>query len=266
MLVALLVGLYVRAVRILGRRGWHVGRGQQACWYTGVALVGVGLLGPPEALADDLMTAHMAQHLMIADLAAPFLLMGMRTPVLVFLLPRSLLVALARRRRLRGAFRFLRRPLVALPVYVAVLYTWHFGFAMDAALRHGTLHALQHESFFLAALLVWWPAIEPTRGRMPGELWKAGYVLGARVLAMFVAMALLISRHASYTFYADKGGSHGLSPLTDQQVAGGVMLFTDVVVMLVALAFFFWRAAAENDLAERADAAAAARGYSISAS
>ena len=255
-LVGLLIGMYARAIRILRNRGWHVARGQQACWYVGVALIAIGLLGPLDRLAKDLMTAHMAQHLLIGDLAAPFLLMGMRTPVLVFLLPRPLLVRLARRHRLRSVFRFVRRPLVALPLYVVVLYTWHFAFAFEAALRNGLVHDIQHESFFLAALLVWWPAIEPTRGRMPGELWKAGYILGARVLAMFLAMALLISRHPAYSFYADKGGSHGLSPLTDQQVAGGLMLCIDIVVMMVALGFFFWRAAAENDRSERTAAAA----------
>jgi cytochrome c oxidase assembly factor CtaG len=258
-IVALLLGLYVRAVRVLGRRGYHVSRGQQACWYVGVAMIGGGLLGPLDRLADDLLTAHMAQHLLIADLAAPFLLAGLRNPVLYFFLPRPLLVRLARRRRLRAAFRFVRRPLVALPIYLAVLYTWHFAFAFDAALRNEWVHGLQHESFLLGALLVWWPAIEPQRRTLPGELWKAGYILGARVMAMFVAMALIVARHPSYSWYADRGGSHGLSPLSDQQLAGGLMLSVDIVVMMVALAFFFWRAS-EADRRESADRAAPVAG------
>ena len=90
-LVALLVGVYVRAVRVLGRRGFRVPRAQQVCWYVGVALIAIGLLGPPERYASELLTAHMAQHLLIADLAAPFLLAGMRSPVLFFILPPPLL-------------------------------------------------------------------------------------------------------------------------------------------------------------------------------
>jgi cytochrome c oxidase assembly factor CtaG len=258
-LVALLLGLHMRAVRVLGRRGYRVPRAQLACWYVGVGMVAIGLLGPLDPLADDLLTAHMAQHLLIADLAAPFLLAGMRSPVLYFMLPKPLLVKLARRRRLRAAFRFVRRPLVALPIYVAILYTWHFAFAMDAALRNEWLHGVQHQTFVVAALLVWWPAIEPHRRTLPGELWKAGYILGARVLAMFVGMALIVSRHAAYSWYADKGGSHGLSPLSDQQLAGGLMLSVDIVVMIVALAFFFWRAS-EADRRESADRAAPVAG------
>jgi cytochrome c oxidase assembly factor CtaG len=258
-LVALLLGLYVRAVRVLSRRGYRVPRTQQACWYVGVAMVAAGLLGPLDRLANDLLTAHMAQHLLIADLAAPFLLAGMRSPVLFFVLPRSLLVKLARRRRLRAGFRFVRRPLVALPIYVAILYTWHFAFAMDAALRNEWLHAIQHQTFVLGALLVWWPAIEPNKRPMPGELWKAGYILGARVLAMFVGMALIVSRHAAYSWYGDKGHSHGLSALSDQQLAGGLMLSVDIVVMIVALAFFFWRAS-EADRRDSPDRAAPVAG------
>ena len=37
--VALLIAIYVRAVRVLGRRGYRVPRGQQIAWYVGVALI-----------------------------------------------------------------------------------------------------------------------------------------------------------------------------------------------------------------------------------
>jgi putative membrane protein len=259
-LVALLVGLYVRAVRVLGRRGYRVSRGQQACWYVGVGMIAIGLLGPLDPLAKDLLTAHMAQHLLIADLAAPFLLAGVRSPVIYFLLPKQMLRKLARRRRLRAAFRFVRQPLVALPIYVVILYTWHFAFAMEAALQNQWVHGIQHQTFLLGALLVWWPAIEPQRRTLPGELWKAGYIFGARMLAMFVGMAFIVSRHPAYSFYADKGRTHGLTPLSDQQIAGGLMLSVDIVVMMVALAFFFWRASVAEDRRESAERAATVAG------
>jgi putative membrane protein len=245
--IALLVGLHVRAVRTLARRGHRVPRGQSALWFAGVALVAVGLLGPPDRAGHDLLVAHMAQHLLIGDLAAPLLLAGARSPVLFFMLPRSVLVALARAPRLRAISRFVRRPLVALPIYIAVLYGWHLAFAFDAALGNDVLHGLQHQSFFAIGLLIWWPVMEPNRSRLPGELWKAGYVLGTRVLTMFLGMAFLIQKTPAYTHYH---GAHGLSAVSDQQLAGGLMMGTDVVIMMSALAFFFWRAAVDNDRAE----------------
>ena len=130
---------------------------------------------------EDLVLAHMGQHLLIADLAAPFLLIGLRSPVYAFYLPRPLLVSLARIERLRRAFRVLRKPMVAVPVWVVILYGWHFSFAFVGALEHPVLHVVQHLSFLFGAMLVWWSVIEPKRRRVPGELWKVPYLLGARL-------------------------------------------------------------------------------------
>ena len=153
----------------------------------------------------------MAEHLLIADLGAPLLLAGLRNPVLAFFLPRPVLVPLARRRRLRGAFRALRQPLVAIPVYAVVLYGWHFSFAFEAAVRHDLVHALQHASFVAIGMLVWWSALEPKRRRLRGELWKIGHILGARMLGMFLGMGFVLIRAPIYTGVYGTGERRGIS-------------------------------------------------------
>ena len=249
------VALYARAVTVLRRRGRSIPRVQQAAWYGGVALLALALLGPLDALADELLSAHMAQHVLIADLAAPLMLVGLRTPVLLFFLPRPILVTLARRRGLRRAFRTLRRPLVAIPVYIGVLYVWHLGPAFEGALRSEWLHVLQHWSFVAASVLVWWAPLEPQHRRVRGELWKAGHVLGARVGGMMLGMAFLAMRSPAYgDFYGGSALAYGLTPLADQQIGGGLMMVVDLVVMLAAFAFFFWRAAGDDDRAQESTA------------
>ena len=168
--LAVLEVLYLRALRVLARRGVAVPLGQRAAWHGAVALWTVGLLSPVDWLGDDLLSAHMAQHLLIADLAAPLLVAGLRNPVLAFFLPRPVLVPLARRSRLRATLRVLRRPLVALPVYALVLYGWHVGFAFEAAVASPAIHALQHLTFIGAGVLVWGGALEPQQRRMRGEM------------------------------------------------------------------------------------------------
>ena len=248
-------GLYVRAVRVLGRRGYDVPTGQQVAWHSGIALTAMGLLSPIDGLGEELLIAHMGQHLLIADLAVPLLLVGIRSPVYAFVLPRPLLVPLARQKGLRRVFRVLRRPLVAIPVWVLILYGWHFGFAFEAALENDLVHALQHQSFVLGAVLVWWSVIEPKRRRLPGDLWKVPYVLGARLAGMFLGMAFILMRSPAYgDFYGRTAPDHGLSAITDQQVAGGMMLGLDLAVMLFAVGFFFHRSAEDDERAGRAAA------------
>jgi cytochrome c oxidase assembly factor CtaG len=245
--------LYLRALRVLRGRRFRVGAGQQLAWWTGLALFGVGLTSPIDRLAEDLLSAHMAQHLLIAELGTPFLLVGIRSPVLLFMLPKPALVSLARRRRLRAALSFLSRPLVAIPVYLVVLYTWHFAFAFEGALRSEPVHVLQHQSFVVISVLVWWSALEPGRRRLSGELWKLGHIFAARMGGMMLGMAFIAMRSPAYSgFYGERAREHGMGPLADQQVAGGMMLSLDLLIVLVALGYFFWRASEDDLRAQRA--------------
>jgi cytochrome c oxidase assembly factor CtaG len=250
--------LYVRAVRVLGGRGVRVPRAQIAFWHLGLGLQAIAFLSPLASLADDLLTAHMAEHLLMADLGAPLLLAGIRNPVLAFFLPRTVLVPLARRRRLRAAFRWLRRPLVAIPVYTVVLYGWHLSFAFEGAVRHELVHVAQHASFVLIGVLVWWPAIEPKRRRLRGELWKIGHILAARMLGMFLGMSFVLIRHPVYTGVYGSDERRGMSAMADQQLAGAIMVALDIAIMVFALAFFFWHAGRQYDRDQAKSAAHAA--------
>jgi putative membrane protein len=244
--------LYVRALRILRRRGVAVPVPQVVAWHGAMALWIAGLLSPIDGVGDDGLAFHMLQHLLIADLAAPLMLIGLRNPVLAFFLPRDVLVPLARTQWLRRGFRVLRRPLVALPIYVIVLYGWNFSVFFDAAVRHPLVHALQHASFIAIGVLVWWSVLEPKRRRLRGELWKIGHILAARFLGMFLGMSFVLIRTPIYTDVYGRGErALGLSPLHDQQLAGGMMVVLDIVLMVFALAFFFQRAGQQYDTDER---------------
>ncbi len=250
--------LYVRALRVLGRRGVAVPRGQVVCWHLGLGLQAVALLSPIGSLADALLSAHMAEHLLLADLGAPLLLAGLRNPVLAFFLPRDVLVPLARRRRLRAGFRTLRRPYVAIPVYAVVLYGWHLTPAFEGAVRHDLVHVAQHASFIFTGMLVWWSAIEPKRRRLRGELWKIAHIFGARMIGMFLGMGFVLIQDPVYAGVYGSGQRHGIDALADQQIAGAMMVTLDILIMVFALCYFFWHAAQQNDRDEARERARAA--------
>lgn len=249
-LLLVVLALYVRAVRVVRARGLEVPGLQQVAFYAGLVLWSAALLGPVDAYSEDLLSLHMAQHLLLAELGAPLILAGVRAPVVFFLLPRPALVALARRKRLRSVLSWVSQPLPAIAIYLLVLYGWHFALTFEAATENPLLHALQHQSFIAISVLVWLPALQPTRRRMPGELWKAGHIMGARTVGMFLGMAFIVMRSPAYPLYAERAPRHGLTGLEDQKIAGGMMLTLDVVIMLVAVAYFFWRSAQDHDLAE----------------
>jgi cytochrome c oxidase assembly factor CtaG len=171
--------------------------------------------------------------------------------VLGFYLPRDVLVPLARS-PLRGWFDVLKRPLVAVPVYVLVLYGWHFSIFFEAAVRHPFVHALQHMSFVAIGVLVWWSALEPKRRRLRGELWKVPYIIGARMAGMLLGMSFVLIRVPIYTgVYGSGDRGHGFSALADQQTAGAMMVSVDIAIMVFALCFFFYRAAQDAEREER---------------
>ncbi|MFL5514942.1 MAG: cytochrome c oxidase assembly protein [Gemmatimonadales bacterium] len=254
--IAVTEGLYLRALSRLRGRGVRVPRLQIAAFHGAIALWLIGLVSPLDGYEDTLLSAHMAQHVLIADLAAPLLLMGIRNPVLAFYLPRSALVTLARTGWVRRGWRTLRKPLVAIAFSVTIFYAWHLGPLFEAAVRHPVLHALQHMSLIAAATVVWWPALEPKRRRVPGDLWKVPYVLGARFATMFLGMSLVVVRVPVYTGVYGTGERHGLTALADQQAAAGIMISVDILVMVAALCFFFARASGDAMRADDAERAA----------
>jgi putative copper resistance protein D len=246
--LAVLALLYIRAVRVLGRRGYRVPRGQQAFWWTGFVALAAAFLSPLDEQALKVVSAHMGQHVLMADIAVPLMLIGVRSPVLQFFLPRPILEPLARRRSLRSVFRWLRRPMVAIPVYTLVLYAWHLGPLFEGALRNDFVHGLQHQSFIAFSALVWWPIVEPNHRRMPGHLWKIPYILGARLPTMFLGMAFIVAQSPFYSgFYGTGTRPGGLSWTADQQLGGAMMMMVDMVTLMVVLTAVFWRAASDED-------------------
>jgi hypothetical protein len=77
--------------------------------------------------------------------------------------------------------------------------------------------------------------LEPQRRRMPGQLWKIGYLGAARMASMFLGVFLVFSRAPWYEgFYGARPLEHGLTPLVDQRYAGGMMMTLDIIVVFLA--------------------------------
>ena len=112
------------------------------------------------------------------------------------------------------------------------------GTAANAALRHQwtILHA-EHACYFFAGVLVWWPIVQ---GRYSSGT-KALYLFGAFVFASPLGLLLALLPKAVYDFYEHAPRLWGLSPLSDQQLAGMTMAAEQAVVLFAAFAIFVRR-------------------------
>jgi len=235
---ALAVGFFLSGWRRLHRR-----RPEAAPWtriplfLAGVAIVLVALVSPLDAIAEEyLQSAHMLQHVLLADLGIALTLVALRGPLSLFFLPRDLLAPLARTTWLRRALSFLLRPWVAVSLWLAALVAWHVPALYDAALENQLVHRLEHLSLVVVGLLVWSVIIDPTgHGRLSltGRIGVAVVVFWAGQLLAYV---FVFGFEPYYDVYVDAPERlFGLSPLTDQKLAGVVMMVEQALTLGAAI-------------------------------
>ena len=236
-LAALAYGLRARTLR---RRGTPMAPWRIALFGLGIALLLLAFASPVAAIGEEeLFSFHMLQHVLIGDLAPLCLLVGLSGPML------RPLLALRPVERLR----VLANPLVALPLWAANLYVWHLPFLYEAAVRHDTVHALEHVAFFTAGLIMWLPVLET----LPAPEWfgtgpKLAYIACVRVVETVLGNVFVWSGTVFYDVYARGEELWGVSPLRDQGLAGAVMMIEGSLVTIVALAWLFLRLAQEGEL------------------
>ncbi len=232
--------LFFQAVARLRRRG----RPDLAGWDR-VALFGLGLgvtlfalIGPLDRLADEkLLSAHMAQHVLIGDLGPALMVTAVRGPLVFFLLPSAILGPLARNARVRAVLGTLLEPRVAFSLWVANLAIWHTPYMYDLALAHQNLHDFEHLCWMVFGTLLWTLLVDPASQR---RLTVGGRV--ALAAAMFAA-GMILSDVLVFTFtplYPWYHGAYGISAVTDQQLAGIVMMVEQLLTLGTCVALILW--------------------------
>jgi putative membrane protein len=251
---AVSVALYARRVRTLSGTPRAVPGLRQRSFYSGVALIVAVLVSPLATYSEQLFWAHMVEHLLIADLGALLLVLGLTGPVLAPIL----------RIGLFDRLRVLAHPLVALPLWAIDLYVWHIPAVHEAALHHDGIHALQHLCFIFFGANVWMCLFGP----LPTPAWfttgwKAGYIVAVRLVGAALANAFLFGGSTFYPAYGPGEAAHGLSPGTDQVVAGSIMMVEESLLTIGLFCWLFLRAARENDERQELLDLATARGVAL---
>ncbi len=236
---ALALGFFVQGFVRLRQRGRadHAGWDRAALFGLALAVVLAGLVSPLDGLAEEMLSAHMLQHVLIGDLAPALAMLALRGPLAFFIVPAALLVPLARSRVLRAVGRFLLRPRVAFTLWAASILGWHVPRAYDFALAHPWAHELEHASFVLSGVFVWALLVDPVRR---GELTVGGRI--GLAVAMFVVGQLLTDAlvFSSSPHYPAYRGAHGFSAVTDQRLAGLVMMLEQLATLGTCIVVLLW--------------------------
>jgi cytochrome c oxidase assembly factor CtaG len=241
--IALAAAAVAIAFFLQGWRRLHRRRPELAPWtriplfLAGVVIVLVGLLSPLDAIAEEyLQSAHMLQHVLIADLGTALALAAVRGPLSMFFLPRDLLAPLARHAGIRGVLSFLLRPTVAVPLWLAVLVAWHVPALYEAALTEPLVHRLEHLSFVVVGALVWTLIIDPSGHRRLSVNGRIGLAVVLLWVGQLLAYVFVFGFEPYYDVYVEQPERLlGLSPLTDQKLAGVVMMAEQLLTLGVAL-------------------------------
>ena len=227
----LAAGLFAQGwlkLRSRGRRDLADWR-RAALFGAGLFVVLAGLVSPIHTLGeDDLLSVHMLQHVLIGDLGVALMVAAVRGPLLVFMLPRQVLGPIARDRHVRAGLSFLLRPPVAFALWAANLALWHIPRFYTDALLHPWLHDLEHACWVVTGLLAWTLLVDPGGHR---RLTTAGRIaFGAAMFAcgQVLTDVLVFTFHPLYPWYR---GAYGVSALTDQKLAGVVMMAEQMLVL-----------------------------------
>jgi putative membrane protein len=231
--------VYVGLLALLLGHAWLAReRGAQRRHYfffgAGVFLIWAALETPIDTLGDKyLLSAHMVEHMLLYACAPPLLLLGLTPPMV------------ARLRQLVPPFRWLTEPVPAMLLATIGLLLWHYPPVFDAAVENNTLHVCEHLTFRLLGVLFWWPLIESTSSQATWRLTplsKLVYLGLGSLPMMAISLILQFAPGVLYTPYLhDPRINPFLSPHTDQTIAGALMMFMDMSVMLWDALYIFFR-------------------------
>jgi cytochrome c oxidase assembly factor CtaG len=202
-----------------------------------------------------MLVYHMAQHIVIGDLCSLLVVLGITGPVIQPML----------HFRTTRPLRKLANPLVAFVLWGVDLYGWHLPGAYVAAIEHDLIHAAEHACFFWFGSLLWLALIGP----LPKPKWftswgRLGYIIAVRFAGAVLGNVLIWAQTVFYSTYKVTDPAHAMGALSDQNLAGGLMMIEEMVLTTVLLGWLFFRFAVQDEERQGLLDLAAQRGIELS--
>jgi putative membrane protein len=250
-----------RVWRAAGRTGAGIRKWEAWCFAGGWFALFVALVSPLHPWGSVLFSAHMTQHEILMLVAAPLLVLGKPLVASLRALPagwaRSLAAA-ANRPGWQRSWRLVANASAAWLIHLVVLWLWHIPSWFESTLDNEFIHAAQHLSFLLSALLFWWAVLQGRNARINYGL-AVVFMLTTAIHSGLLGALITFARTVWYPAYVGKTDAWGLTALEDQQLGGLIMWVPACTVYIVAgLALFAsWLRESERRVQRRETQAAA---------
>ena len=221
------------------RRRWNLSpvgpsRQEWVRFIASLAVVFFSLQGPMHELSERyLFSGHMVQHLLITLFFPQWFLLGV---------PAWMWGPLVSVPWVAAVGRAWTHPVAALLFWTASLYLWHVPAMYDWALNDHNVHIVEHLSFMVGAVVMWWPAhsrVEEIPRLTPGL--RMIYLFFLTVPMKALGAILTMSDYLIYDFYAAQPRVFGLDPMVDQRLGGLIMWLPGGLVFWFIIAVTFFR-------------------------
>jgi putative membrane protein len=214
----------------------------------GIALLWIALDWPIGTLgAGYLASVHMVQFFLIAMIAPALLVFGWP--------PAAPATARESNRPARPGVLLtvvdaLTHPVVAVIIFDVVVVATHSPPVVDSLMASQAGSFLLDMAWLLAGIIFWWPLIGGPIGRAPLRTpLNIAYIFASSLSHTGVSMYLLLARFPVYSTYELAPPMSGITKLTDQDLAGGLMLLGGAAIVLgaITVVFFRWQAEEERE-------------------
>ncbi len=218
----------------------HLRRRQAILFYSGVLSAYLALSWP---LGD------LARHYsVLAYLGSNSLLVLGSTPLMLAGLPRWFFAEVTRRRMIDTALKTLTRPIAATVVFSVAVISSMLPAVVAAETTSGVAWAAFHLALMGAAAIMWVTAFSLLPGlHRLSTYGRVGFLFVQSLLPTFPGIALIFAKHSFYATYRAGSSALGLSPLTDQQLAGAAIKGLSILVLWTVAAFILAKASRDEE-------------------
>ena len=138
--------------------------------------------------------------------------------------------------------RAITRPTRCFIIFNVVIALWHLPPLYNTAMAYHPIHIVQHLTFMVALVLMWWPILSPLpelpRLSYPGQmLYCFLMVIPMSIIAIYIAMA----DHVLYPAYSVAPRVWDITPMSDQQIGGLIMWVPGGLLFYVVMTFVFFK-------------------------